>query len=154
MKTNVEEKENIPTTPTKQQQDEFLPPYPKAVLPLRDAKLVLKQIESITERLKHSKKALKWCRYEYFYSTGDEIYLRHNEFAEMVKLITGKDKIEPMPIAKWRKIRRKMGPPKRLSNSFLSSEREKLRIWRINSLQVRSGELEVSFLFMFSFNYC
>lgn len=136
--------------------EEFLPPYPKTVLPLRDPKIVLKQIEKATERLKHAKKALKWCRYEYFYSTGDEIYLRHNEFAEMLKFITGKDQIEPMPISKWRKIRRKMGPPKRLSNSFLAAEREKLKIWRTNSLQVRTGEVKrhfCPFSFLF-FNFC
>eukprot|EP00012_Vannella_robusta_P003224 CAMPEP_0206189472 /NCGR_PEP_ID=MMETSP0166-20121206/4189_1 /ASSEMBLY_ACC=CAM_ASM_000260 /TAXON_ID=95228 /ORGANISM="Vannella robusta, Strain DIVA3 518/3/11/1/6" /LENGTH=242 /DNA_ID=CAMNT_0053605395 /DNA_START=205 /DNA_END=931 /DNA_ORIENTATION=- len=52
---------------------------------------------------------------------------------------SGYNNEKEMPIKEWRKLRRQMGPPKRLSRAFLQNEREKLHIWRSNSLNVRLG---------------
>ena len=122
------------------QSSEFLPPYPKPVLPLRNPEQVYSKIESAYQRLSKSPKALRWIRFEYFYSVGDEIYFRHNEFIHTIKMVcSGYNNEKEMPIKEWRKLRRQMGPPKRLSRAFLQNEREKLHIWRSNSLNVRLG---------------
>ena len=91
-------------------------------------------------------KALRWCRYEMFYSVADDIYFhRHNEFVELLQHC--KLPSEPQSKAKWRITKKKLGSPKRFSKNFLNQERNKLHQFRCNLLRVQSGQVQLHLIF-------
>ena len=80
-----------------------------------------------------SQNVKRWCLFEHFYSSMDLNYFADNEFVNCLKLI-GFDQVSVTPKSQWAMIRREMGKqigqPRRLSNHFLKTERDKLEVYR------------------------
>jgi len=83
-------------------------------------------------------KLLKWCRYEWFYSSGDELFFGNNEFKEIYNNLYP-NQTTSRSRKDWTEIRKKIGTPKRLSKAFLKREVTKLHTFRQNSVRLRLG---------------
>lgn len=80
-----------------------------------------------------SKEVKRWCLCEHFCCSIDLNYFADNEFINCLKLI-GFDHINVASKSKWAMIRheigKQIGRPRRLSNHFLKTERQKLEQYR------------------------
>jgi hypothetical protein len=108
----------------------------RCYFPMKDPYIVHFTLQKEQQRLKHCPKALTWCRFEYLYSQGDDLYFRHNEFVQLLEDM-GKGHLTLLPIREWRRVRRLAGVARRFSPSFLLQERERLHAWRANSFDAR-----------------
>eukprot|EP00818_Percolomonas_sp_WS_P000584 CAMPEP_0117441858 /NCGR_PEP_ID=MMETSP0759-20121206/3850_1 /TAXON_ID=63605 /ORGANISM="Percolomonas cosmopolitus, Strain WS" /LENGTH=923 /DNA_ID=CAMNT_0005233723 /DNA_START=401 /DNA_END=3172 /DNA_ORIENTATION=+ len=71
----------------------------------------------------------RFCACEWFYPTIDCGYFIKNEFMEELRKLN-LNHVEKMTRAEWNVVRSVMGTPRRLSNNFLESERNKLNVYR------------------------
>ena len=83
-------------------------------------------------RLHHclgTKRARRWCLYEWFYSGIDRLYFEQNEFRLLLNDL-GIGHVDKLSRTEWAYIRGKLGKPRRLSVRYLEEEREKLQQYR------------------------
>ena len=72
-------------------------------------------------------KALKWCYFEWFYSSIDKsLFLSDNDFCVCLKEHFPNLNAKHLRRVEWRELRRLMGKPRRCSQSFFSEERSAL----------------------------
>ena len=72
-------------------------------------------------------KALKWCYFEWFYSSIDKsLFLTDNDFCVCLKEHFPNLNAKNLRRVEWRELRRLMGKPRRCSQSFFSEERNAL----------------------------
>ena len=75
-----------------------------------------------------SSKVKKWVKYEYFYSGIDKPYFEKSEFQECMDSL--QIPYKTLKRADYILIRKAIGRPRRLSQKFLSEERERLKKYR------------------------
>lgn len=83
-------------------------------------------------RLHHclsTKRARRWCLYEWFYSGIDQLYFQQNEFQLLLNDI-GIPHVDKLSRTEWAYIRGRLGKPRRLSQRYLEEERRKLQDYR------------------------
>ena len=90
--------------------------------------LICENSESENSR---SKLVRRWCMFEHFYTSLDRGFFDFNEFVMCLEII-GCPPESHITLTKqqWKKVRNQLGQPRRLSPIFLSSEREKLTLYR------------------------
>eukprot|EP00462_Mataza_sp_D1_P019110 CAMPEP_0175137710 /NCGR_PEP_ID=MMETSP0087-20121206/9957_1 /TAXON_ID=136419 /ORGANISM="Unknown Unknown, Strain D1" /LENGTH=818 /DNA_ID=CAMNT_0016420557 /DNA_START=55 /DNA_END=2511 /DNA_ORIENTATION=+ len=88
------------------------------------------------------KKSQHWRIFEWFYSSADQLYFSHNEFAECL-LNAGFGQVQQLPRRDWTFVRKIIGRPRRLSRKFFAEERRKLHAFRGGVRAVQAG-LEAS----------
>ena len=72
-------------------------------------------------------KALKWCYFEWFYSSIDKsLFLSDNDFCVCLKEHFPNLNAKHLRRVEWRELRRLMGKPRRCSQSFFNEERSAL----------------------------
>jgi len=86
-----------------------------------------------------TRRARRWCMYEWFYSSIDVLYFKQNEFQLLLNDL-GLFRINQLSRTEWSYIRSKMGKPRRLSQAYLQQESQKLKQYREEVRNHHSGK--------------
>ena len=90
--------------------------------------LICENSESENSR---SKLVRRWCMFEHFYTSLDRGFFDYNEFVMCLEIIGCPPESHiTLTKSQWKTVRNQLGQPRRLSQVFLSSEREKLTYYR------------------------
>ncbi|KFD68480.1 hypothetical protein M514_10169 [Trichuris suis] len=105
-----------------------------------DLKQNLKQLKNFLKL----PKARRWAYFEFFYSDVDhELFLGPSEFHQCLQENFPMLKQRKLHLPEWRHIKRMIGKPRRLSQAFLSSERQMLEKKRQRIREIQKGSAVV-----------
>lgn len=91
-----------------------------------DKKIAMNLFKKLRNLLKLPK-ALKWCYFEWFYSSIDKsLFLSDNDFRVCLREHFPNLSSKKLGRVEWRELRRLMGKPRRCSQSFFNEERSAL----------------------------
>uniref|UniRef100_A0A5S6QRB6 DIRP domain-containing protein n=1 Tax=Trichuris muris TaxID=70415 RepID=A0A5S6QRB6_TRIMR len=105
-----------------------------------DLKQNLKQLKNFLKL----PKARRWAYFEFFYSDVDhELFLGPSEFHQCLQENFPMLKQRKLYLPEWRHIKRMIGKPRRLSQTFLASERQMLEKKRQRIREIQKGSAVV-----------